>query len=76
MEDCIISQFNHPVQDDYSKSSKFENSCLAFFKCLRGSKCDMGKLNCKEHKRYQKDKQYTSKQRDKVFADSIKKNLL
>ena len=56
MEDCIISQFNHPVQGDYSKSTKFENSFLAFFKCLWGSKCDIiGKLNCKEHKRYQKD---------------------
>ena len=55
MEDCIISHFNHPVQGDYSKSAKFENSCLAFFKCLQGSKCDIGKLNCKEHKRYQQD---------------------
>ena len=36
MEDCIISQFNHPVQGDYSKSTKFENSFLAFFKCLWG----------------------------------------
>ena len=35
MEDCIISHFNHPVQCDYSKSAKFENSWLAFFKCLK-----------------------------------------
>ena len=35
MEDCIISHFNHPVQGDYSKSAKFENSWLAFFKCLK-----------------------------------------
>ena len=48
VEDYIIFCYNHLVQSDYSRGTKFQNGSLAFFQ--KKIKCNGRKYNSEEHK--------------------------
>ena len=48
VEDYIIFCYNHLVQSDYSRGTKFQNGSLAF--CQKKIKCNGRKYNSEEHK--------------------------
>ena len=69
VENCVIARYNHLAQGDYSSSDKFQNGCIAFCQCYRGSDIlDRRKCNFEECKRCYRVWRINSQKKDLKFC--------